>query len=209
MKLKLIFILFIFLISFSFSAVYADVIEPGKKTIPISYVIENINDYQDYIVLLHGNPSPDYIILNSSSFNFYKLSDTSIYAVSKSQFNESDLQGKNQSSLDSYFKNNSQVINSSLKLDGIYKSVGTYDPLSNVTIVLRIKSINPSGMEIEKSKIIFQYSDGSTIEKPFPNQNSTPNNPSQPAGILSYWYYILPILAALAILIIILVRKYR
>ncbi|MEG3224914.1 MAG: hypothetical protein BME94_05125 [Methanobacteriales archaeon Met13] len=64
---------------FLFSPAYADVIVPGQKNVPIYYVLENINDYPQYVFLLHGSPSPDLVVLNSSSFTFYKFSTARIY----------------------------------------------------------------------------------------------------------------------------------
>ncbi|MDD4811283.1 MAG: hypothetical protein PHY53_08885, partial [Methanobacterium formicicum] len=39
-------------------ASYADVVNPGEKTIPYSYQIANIQDYPDYVLILHGTPNP-------------------------------------------------------------------------------------------------------------------------------------------------------
>ena len=76
------------ILAFNISSAYADVIEPGKKDIKLSYQISNINSFPIYVFLLHGSPSPSYEILNSSEFSFYKLSTASIYAVKRSSFNK-------------------------------------------------------------------------------------------------------------------------
>lgn len=192
---------------FSSTPVYGDVLEPGQKTVPIYYVLENMNEYPGYVFLLHGNPSPDFQILNSSPFTFYKFSVASIYAVNESQFNQAELLAMNTNQLDRFFQNDSQVLNANLQLESIYNTVSDTNPLENATIMLKVVALDVSGLEIEKDRILFGYQDGQTEEKSYLDQNTTPEAP--PAEGNLYWYYLLPILAAVAILIVLLYRRYR
>ena len=197
-------VLVLFFVS-SLTTVYGDVLEPGKKTVPIYYVLENINDYPDYVFLLHGNPSPDFQILNSSPFTFYKFSVASIY-VNQSQFQPAELMAMNSNQLDNYFQNDSRVLNANLQLESIYRTVSDTDPLENATIMLKVVSLDDNGLEIKKDRIIFGYNDGQSEEKSYVEQNTTPEAPTEPLNL--YWYYLRPILAAVIILIILLYRRY-
>jgi len=192
---------------FSLSPVYGDVLEPGKKTVPIYYVLENINDYSGYVFLLHGNPSPDLQILNSSPFTFYKFSVASIYAVKESDFNLEELKSRDSRQLDAYFQNDSRVLNSNLKLEAIYDTVSDTNPLENATIILRVRSLDENGLKIVKDRIVFGYQDGQTEKKNYVDENTTPEAPPREGNL--YWYYLVPILAAVAILFILLYRRYR
>ena len=192
---------------FSLSPVYGDVLEPGKKNVPIYYELENIDDYPGYVFLLHGNPSPDFQILNSSPFTFYKFSVASIYAVNQSQFNREVLKSMDSNQLDAYFQNDSRVLNSNLKLEAIYDTVSDTNPLENATIKLKVVALDEDGLEIVKDRVVFGYHDGQTEEESFLDQNTTPAAPTNQED--QYWYYLVPILAAVAILLVLLYRRYR
>ncbi len=209
MKTKIFLLTVIVLIlAFNISSVYADVIEPGKKEIKLSYQISNINSYPYYVFLLHGSPSPSYEIINSSEFSFYKLSTASIYAVKRSSFNENILNQNNQSFVDSYFKDDPSVIHSNLNLEGSYGSVAQNSQLSSSLIVLEIVSVNNTALEIKKSKIIYNFTDGTIQEMDFKSDNSTPV-PSKSHNVPTdyLWYLVLPVFALIAIIIILLRRK--
>ncbi|MCZ3364296.1 MULTISPECIES: hypothetical protein [Methanobacterium] len=208
MKNKLVIsVISIFILSITSPVVFADVIEPGMKEVKLYYTISNINKYPDYIFLIHGTPSPSYEIINSSEFSFYKLSTVSIYAIKKSNFNETELSSN--AHFYNYFKNNPDIIRSNIKLDGSYKQVNINDPLEKACVLLDINSINGSTMEINKSKIIFTYTDGTSQEKIFKDQNITPEPSNKSNLALELWYIVIPVLAIIAIVIIIISRKFK
>ncbi|MEG3224913.1 MAG: hypothetical protein BME94_05120 [Methanobacteriales archaeon Met13] len=108
--------------------------------------------------------------------------------------------------LDSYFNNNSNVSKSDLELEAIYETVSESSPLENVTIILKIVSVNP--LKIEKSRIIYQYQNGKTDQQNYNKQNTTPP-PSTPVPENLFLYYtLIPILAALIIIGILVYRRY-
>lgn len=200
-------LLLITLLTFS-SVSYADVVEPGMKNIKIYYEINNIQNYPDYVFLIHGNPSPSLEIVNSSEFSFYKLSTVSIYALSKSGFNENELKNMEDSAINNFLQNNSNLIKSDLVLEGASKSVSINDPLEKIIITLNINSINGKTLNITKSKITYIYNDGNMEEETFKDQNSTPE-PSK--NSTSFWvnnlfYIILPLLAIIALAVILIKR---
>lgn len=209
-RVSILFLLMLILTFFPSNAC-ADVIEPGMKEIKNYYKISNINDYSDYVFLIHGNPSPMYEIINSSKFSFYKLSHVSIYAVRRSYFNEDYLKDKSDAEIQEYFQNNPEVIHSNIELDGLYGTVKMDNPLDTAVTILKVVSLNDNELEIEKSKIIYVYNDGSLEEKIFKKQNDTPQ-PSQntsPSFFAEFWYFILPVLAIAAIGLILVSRRLK
>lgn len=207
MKLKMIVLFLITIFSLSSNS-YADVIEPGMKNIEIYYNISNIQNYPDYVFLIHGTPSPSFEIINSSEFTFYKLSTVSIYAILKTKINENEIKNMDDSNFEYLFKNNSNIIKSDITLQGSSKSVNINDPLEKIIITLNINSINDKTMNITKSKITYIYNDSSIQEEAFKDQNSTPE-PSK--NSIAFWnnnlvYIILPLVAIIVLAIIIFAR---
>lgn len=200
-------ILVFLILGFLLSPSYADVIEPGQKNVPIYYVLNNINDYPGYVFLLHGSPSPDLMVLNSSAFTFYKFSAVNIYSVKKSDFNQASIEKMNLTQLDSYFNNNSKVSKSDLELEASYGTVSESSLLENATIILKIVSVNP--LKIEKFRIIYQYQNGKTDQQNYNQQNTTPPPSTPVPGNLFFYYIFIPILAALIIIGILVYRRYR
>ncbi len=212
MKKKIVFsfISLLFLLSIT-SVAFADVIEPGMKEIKYYYKVSNIDNYPEYIFLAHGTPSPIMEIVNSSEFSFYKFSTVSIYALKKSDFNENELKNMDDGELENFFKNDPRVIRSDIELQGSYKNVVIANPLDKALVVLEIKSIKENKLEIEKSKVVYAYVDGTLEEEKFKDQNTTPE-PSK--NSVSFWsdqlfYIIIPILAIIAIGLILIARRYK
>ncbi len=186
----------------------ADVIYPGEKNIPYSYQISNIQNYSDYVFILHGSPNPSMEVLNTSEFNFYKLSTCYIYAIPQAVFNEVQLNQMSEDQVSTFLKNDSRVARSNLELKGLYGSVSESDSLESALIILKINSIKGNTLDIQKDKVIYNYMNGQTVEKPFLNQNQTPAPPS-PGPSWDYYIYLvlLPILALLIIAFIIIRRR--
>lgn len=196
------------------SIVYADVIIPGTKSISWCYEISNMEDYPDYVFLLHGKPMMDYKIVEPDEcFSFYKFTTVSIYAVEKSKFNENELKEKNYTEIENYFTNNPNVIPSDIQLGSYsYRTVKENDPLEKAVTTLQIISLTGNNLHVQKSKITYTYTDGTFEEKPFQVQDVIPE-PSKKAIIpwwfAEFWYIILPVLAAAIIAAILLSRRLK
>jgi len=201
-------VLFLLLILVSIGASWADVIEPGEKNVPFTYQIINMHDYPGYVFILHGTPNPSFELLNSSEFSFYKLSVCSIYAVPETVFNSVKLEMMNDTQIDAFLNNDSRVARSNITLDGLYGTVNVADPLESGLIQLRINSIQGNDLDIQKEKIIYYYTNGQNVEKPFQSQNQIPE-PTVPGPSWDYYLYfiVLPILALAAIFYIIMRRR--
>lgn len=186
----------------------ADVINPGEKNVPFNYKITNIQDYPDYVFILHGTPNPSMEVLNTSEFSFYKLSTCSIYAVPRNVFNEVQMNQMDETQLSAFLNNDTRVARSNLKLEGTYGNVNQANPLETALIILNIKSIQGNNLDIQKDKIIYGYNNGQNIEKPFQSQNQTPE-PTSPGLSWDYYLYfiVLPLIALGIILFIIIRRK--
>nr|WP_319374810.1 hypothetical protein [uncultured Methanobacterium sp.] len=185
----------------------ADVINPGEKNIPFKYQLSNIQDYPDYVFILHGTPNPSMEVLNSSEFSFYKLSTCSIYAIPVSVFNQTQVYQMDDSGVGEFLNNDTRVARSTLKLEGTYGTVKEGDSLESALISLNIKSIPGNNLDIQKEKIIYSYSDGQKVEKPFQSQNQTPEPSIMGQSWDSYLYFIVLPLIALFVVVFIVIRR--
>lgn len=200
-------LVFLFILLSLMGTSSADVIDPGEKNVPYSYKISNIQDFPDYVFILHGIPNPSIELLNSSEFSFYKLSTCSIYAVPRNLYNQMQIDQMNESQVSEFLNNDSRVARSSLKLDGAYGNVNQANPLDNALIILNIKSITGNNLNIHKEKIIYGYKNGQNVEKPYLSQNQTPE-PTFPGTSWDYYiYYMLLPLIALGVIIFIIIRR--
>lgn len=185
----------------------ADVINPGEKNIPFSYQLSNIQNYPDYIFILHGTPNPSMEVLNSSEFSFYKLSTCSVYAVPVAVFNQMQVNEMNDTQVSEFLTSDTRVARSALKLEGSYGTINEANPLQSALIILNIDSIQGNNLDIQKEKVIYTYSSGHKVEAPFQSQNQTPEPTISGQSWDSYVYFIaLPILA-LAIILFLIIRR--
>jgi len=210
-KLFILFTLILILMLFP-SNVFADLIVTGTKAVGFCYEISNIDDYPDYVFLLHGEPMLSYEIINPGEcFSFYKLGTVSIYAVKEYNFNEDELKGKDYREVQNYFTGDPRVISSDIQLTS-YGTVPENDPLEKAATILEITSLDENNLEIQKSKIIYTYTDGTSEEKDFQLQDIMPE-PSRkvtlPWWFVRFWYVILPIIAIAVIALILLLRRFR
>ncbi len=202
------YILLISLIIFALfiQIVAADLIITGTKQISWCYEIPNIGDYQNYIFVYNDQTLSQHGIINSDDcFSFYKYGLTSVYAIKKTEFNQKEL---NQ---DFFSENNSKLIKANLVLNA-YGIVQENDPLQKAIITLKIISLNEDKLEIQKSKITYTYTDGTSEEKYFQTQEIIPK-PSKttilPWWFAKFWYVIIPLMAAMLIGIIIFLKRLK
>ena len=128
-------------------------------------------------------------VLNSSEFSFYKLSTCSIYAIPRNVFNDVQFDQMSDDQLSAFLTNDTRVARSNLELKGIYGSVSDSDPLESALVILKINSIQGNNLDIQKDKVIYSYTNGQTVEKPFYNQNQTPTPPNAPGPSWDYYIY--------------------
>jgi len=207
MRNKLI-ILFAFVLIFSVfpQAVSADLIMPGTKSVNWCYEISNINDYPDYIFVFNEERVTGHKVINQGDcFSFYKIGLTSIYVIPKAEFNESEL------NREFFEENNPKLIKSNIQLNA-FGSVQENDPLQKAVITLDIESLSESSFDVQKSKVTYTYTDGTSEEEVFQSQEIMPE-PSKtaimPWWFAKFWYIILPILAIILIGIILLIRRLK
>ncbi len=194
-----VFILLIF--SIAPAIVHADEIIPGMRHIGWCYEIPNVDDYPDYIFVFNEPRLWSEGVINKDScFTFYKNGLGSVYAINKSEFNASEINHE------FFSKNNPKLIKSRLELYA-YGMVKENDPLKDARITLRIVSLTAENLDIQKSKITFTYVDGTSEEKGFITQDVNPEPSKKSVAPTKFWYLIIPILAAIIIAVILLLRK--
>jgi len=202
-------------------AVNADVLVPGTKGVDYCFRISNMEDYPDYEFIIFGAPVTGVRrIVPGECVSFYKLSHLKLYALEKQEFerfselisykehNESwrGHADYNYSIARQYFEQEHDgLYDSGLELSS-YGAVAENDPLDSVEDILTIKSLAGNKFEIEKTEVVYTYTDGKTEVKPYIN-NVTPE-PSGRFYLPFSWYLIfIPIAAAFIIFWILRKRK--
>lgn len=87
-------------------------------------------------------------------------------------------------------------------------AIKTTDPLEKATIVLKITSLNQE-LDIQKVKVIYTYTDGTSQEELFKDQNIIPEPSNKSDWFFKLWCIVIPVLAILVIAIIPILRKFK
>lgn len=192
------------------STVSADIIEPGKKLIPVQYKLTNIDDYPNYVFLLYiFAPMIGYSEIKSEKeINGYKFSSASIYAIRASDYRKMEI-GDSDENIKQFFENNPQLIQSNVRLTFLGKKVPDVDPLVAQIIILEIKELTKAGFSLRLSSIEYRYSDGTIEEVTYQTKDLTPN-PIYPSDlpeplsrkVVWAWYCIMPLAALCGVVIL-------
>lgn len=187
------------------SLVLADVMVPGQKSVSSCHRVANLNDYPDYVFLFYGRPVTGFGILKPDDcLSFYKLSQNTVYAVAKEDFDQSELETE----ADLYFQENPKLIPSGAELNP-YSPISSGSSLTEVEIVWEIKGVNNEQLEIRKTKVIYTYKDGTTEEKQADaDGNLPPPSQKKTKSWLSFiLIFGLPLIAVIIIVIIVLKKR--
>ena len=203
-----IFLIFVF----TASMVSADLIVPGTKSISYCFKISNVDEYPDYTFIVYfRNPVGGYeIIEQDECISFYKFSNPKIYAIKTSDFNEKDI-GTNDIEEMDYFENNTKLIPSEIEIHSL-SAVSLNDPVDGIADILEIISLDEDNLEIKYSKVQYTYFDKSTEELMYQEDDIRPEPQEKsiyPMFFWRFWYLILPLLAAVIIGLIVLIRKQK
>lgn len=209
---KLICILFLLTIPFIIPfKTFADILPEGQKGIDYCFKIDNINNYPDYTFIAYPTffGKGAYTILKQDTcLKFYKNVFPRIYATLKRNFNEKDILTKGE---ESYFGDTTKLLPSGLEVHD-YSYVDKNNPLDKVTDIATITSLTENSFQVQKSKIVYTYTDGHTEEKNYADQNNQ-LEPSRkvflPGWLSDLWYLTIPTCAILVIGTILIVRKYK
>ncbi len=129
-----------FLMLLIMSLVFADLVPMGTKPINFCYKFTNLNDYPDYVFIIHGIPSPYYeVITNDECFTFYKFSVVHMYAIDKNMFDENMLNQMDEKELDHYLNNNKHILKSNIPLKSYYKTVPITSNEKDITLIGSVK----------------------------------------------------------------------
>jgi len=88
-----------------------------------------------------------------------------------------------------------------------YGVVDEDDPLTKAETTLHINLLEGTKLDIQKTKVSYTYSDGTSEEKAF-NLNGNTSGPSR-SNDSNKLYFIIPVLAILIIVVIFLPRKLK
>jgi len=188
--------LFLGLLTFIFlmSLAQADIITPGSAPTDVRNVIVNINDYPEYVFLSKGGiPSmcPLHLIGSDGVIHSdYKFCGSSVYAVKKSEFNQSLIIPREE-----FYKNDNW---NESNFQDYNTQVENYLNASNLTIVIsRIRS----NYELPLSSAIGGIVNSYEIDL---NKNLTkPSSTRLQWNILLYVYILVALIAILVIIHII------
>jgi len=194
------------------SLVSADIIPVGYKGVGYCFEVSNIEDYQDYTFIAYfQEPMGGHkVIAEDDCVSFYKFSNPTIYAIKNSDFNEEDI-GSEYENEKSYFNSNLNLLSSDIEIKSI-STIPENDPRNKIIDVLEITSLSENNFALTKSKVVYTYTDTTTEEKTYTDQNVRPEASRQPIlpwWFAKLWYIIIPLIAVLIFVAILLIRKFR
>jgi len=213
--------LIIFLIAaLTFGSILADVLPDGKKKVSFSFEVTNIDSYPGYVFLAYpvntsgGRPMFEYVALkNSNAVGMEcRFGTPVIYAIKGELFNAEDLstaglttEEEKDKKLAAYFKENKNLIHS------INVSCNNYvdkdEKYSSMTRQYKISSITADTMVINTEKVLYKDGSGNVIDEKVPGEKGDVVTPAK--NSLSLLYLALPVIALVAIVSVVLIRKMK
>lgn len=155
------------------SGAYADVPIPGMSGYNNQYIISNIGDYSDYLFLtssaIWGWEYTSLVDRATGTFGGgYKLDGFLLHAVKASDFNASIFaadSSKGDVDCTGYCRGNSKIVSSRINLP-VSTLVNDTIPLSQITVYLKVNSINDTSLNITKDRTVYKYDNGTSLEAP-------------------------------------------
>ena len=185
----------------------ADVIMEGQHGVASCHKFINLNDFPDY-EFYYG---PTYVsaktlesIEADQCLKYYKLVSPKIYAIKKNDVAkaEAELEKLGELTLADII-NNKYMIKSDLVLESIPNTVSDTNPLIGVEVQYKIISVG-NKVVAEKYKQIKKYKGDRVEEEMF---DTAKVQKTGVTNFLNFWYYYIPILAGLG-LVIVFFKKY-
>lgn len=218
-----IFIIAVFgIAAFAFSAInsLADILPEGKKKVSFSFEVTNADAHPNYVLLAYpvntsgGKPELECVVLQNSTpvIMQCRFGVPTIYAIKKDKFNPADIDVKGISDdnerdkkLSEYFKTNKDLIPSVTVNCNNY--VDKDEEYSKILRQYKVASISADTMKMALEKVLYKDKDGNTLEEKTPGEKSDVVDPvSSSASLL---YYAIPILALIAIVTVVLIRRMK
>ena len=152
----------------------ADVKVEGWRDLSYDYIISNINDYPDYVLLTSSNIwgwKYASMINSTGSFgNGYKLDDFIVHAIKASDFDRDlflshrDEYDPNTVNCTDYCQNNSKIVSSSSLMLPKATSIEEILALEKIEVFLKIDNITDQALNISKTKTLYYYENGTVQE---------------------------------------------
>lgn len=180
----------------------ADVILPGQKSVDYCFSISNLNAFPDYVIIeAHYRGGPE--VVNGACKEEYN-DFAGLYATKRAGFEATQLPSNANKE---FFAGNSAFLPANTD---IYPAIRADkdSPVVKIQDVLKIANITSTGLQLEKTSVIYTYSDGTSEEVPYRDQNSRPD-PTRSAsgtiaGISPWWYLLVPAVALVAVAFIVI-----
>lgn len=187
-KMKKIFIALAILAILIMPLVKADTISPGYRTVTITNQITNINNFPDYVFVAvclgRAYQNTEIILKDGDIPPFYKFCKVSVYAIKKTEFNETYIKEIDKKSSSGNRTEKERYFNST-NVKEVISNIISYNSVSDTSTLEEINNfytIDMQQIKVEPDEVVKER-----------------NN-------LGYFYTILPI-AALLIIIFILIRR--
>jgi hypothetical protein len=203
----------VFLIIFSVTRIFPDILPENKKKISYSFEVINTGDFADYVFLAYpvniSAGAPDIVCKQVTAGNPVYLpckfgGNPKIYALKKELYNPEDYaESTEKKNIDSIFRNNKNLIPSvNISCTGYADKNAAYN---SIIESYKIESIAADTMFIIPDKTIYRDKEGKIIEGIKGDVVGTPGG----KGFLKILFYSLPLFAVVIIALIIFIRKTR
>jgi hypothetical protein len=168
----------------------ADIAVEGMRQYDYNYSITNLGEYPDYVFLtssaIWGWEFASEINGTGSFSGGYKLDGFQVHAIKAKDLDQGMLNGsasddEAQAARKEYFEGNKDIVSSNLTLP-VAASLEEALGLKNITVHLKVNSINESSLNISETEVVYGYLDGRTEELPVEDDNIP--DPSNRTGAL-------------------------
>jgi len=199
--------------------IFCDEVIEGTKNISFNIELTNIDSYPDYFFIAfpvnnsRGAPQIEAIKLeeNNTLHLVCKYGGPVIYAIKKNLLKPDDIKfgevynREELKKIDSFFTKNKNMISSG-KIYCI-SQVDKSEPYSSITDYYIIESVTSDTLKLKREKIIRKDEDGKIIDELKGDIKGDLLNGSKKNSSVNYIYYSIPLLAIIALVVFIIVRK--
>lgn len=179
------YLLILILACLLFIPVISDVPIEGMKQYVYQYEINNTAEYPDFIFFTSSeiwNFEHPSIVVNGSFGGGYKLDGFVLHAMKETDLDpdvKEQLRTENQDKTDlSRYFSSAPLATSEIMLP-IATSLNDTIPLSNLTVLLQIQSIQDTVLNISKTRVIYGFKNGTTIDMVY-QEDSDDSKPGTP-----------------------------
>jgi len=199
--------------------IFSDEVIEGTKNISYNIEFTDIDSYPGYIFIAfpvnnsRGVPQIQAVKLeqNNTLHLVCRYGGPVIYAIKKDLLIPDDIKfgvvytGDELKKIDSFFTKNKNIVSSGK----VYclSQVDKSEPYASITDYYSIESVSSDTLKLKRDKIIRKDEDGKVIDELKGDIKRDLLNCSKKSSSINYVYYSLPLLALIAFVVFIIVRK--